>query len=231
MRRAPRGPFLQRIAAAADAADERYHPAENVRKIANKVFPDHFSFLLGEIALYSFVVLILSGTYLALWFDPSMADVTYHGVYSALRGVDMSRAFASTLDISFQVRGGLFARQVHHWAALVFLAAMTIHMLRIFFTGAFRKPRDINWMVGVSLLMLGIFEGFLGYSLGDDLLSGMGLRIAAGIVMSVPIVGTWLEWLIFEGEYPGHVIIPRMFSAHILVVPGLIAALIALHLG
>lgn len=224
-------PLSRRIADVTDGIDERYHPASNLRKVVNKVFPDHFSFLLGEIALYSFVVLLLSGTYLALWFDPSMADVTYHGVYTDLRGTDMSRAFESTLDISFQVRGGLFARQVHHWAALVFLAAMTVHMLRIFFTGAFRKPRDINWMVGVSLLMLVIFEGFMGYSLGDDLLSGMGLRIAASILLSIPIIGTWLEWLVFGGEYPGHLIIPRMFAAHVLIVPALILGLIAVHLA
>jgi ubiquinol-cytochrome c reductase cytochrome b subunit len=227
----PRGPVLRRIADATGEIDERFHPASNVRKIANKVFPDHFSFLLGEIALYSFVVLVLSGTYLALWFDPSMAEVTYHGVFTSLRGVDVSRAYASTLDISFEVRGGLFARQIHHWAALLFVAAMTIHMLRIFFTGAFRKPRDINWVIGVSLLMLGIFEGFMGYSLGDDLLSGMGLRIAASILLSIPVIGTWLEWLVFGGEYPGHLIIPRMFAAHVLIVPGVIAALIAVHLA
>ena len=227
----PRGPLLRRIAEATQDIDERFHPASNMRKITNKVFPDHFSFLLGELALYSFIVLVLSGTYLALWFDPSMADVTYHGVFTDLRGTDMSAAYASTLDISFQVRGGLFARQIHHWAALVFLAAMTTHMLRIFFTGAFRKPREVNWMIGVTLLMLGIFEGFIGYSLGDDLLSGLGLRIAASILLAVPIIGTWLEWLVFGGEFPGHVIIPRMFTGHILIVPALILALIAVHLG
>lgn len=230
-RSTPRGPLLRRIADAAGQADERYHPASNVRKIADKVFPDHFSFLLGEIALYSFVVLVLSGTYLALFFDPSMTHVAYHGVYAGLRDVDMSRAYESTVDISLQVRGGLFARQIHHWAALLFVAAMTIHMLRIFFTGAYRKPRDGNWMIGVSLLMLGIFEGFMGYSLGDDLLSGMGLRIAASILLSIPIAGTWLVWLVFGGEYPGHIIIPRMFAAHILIVPGMIAGLIAVHLA
>ncbi len=227
----PGGLPLRVAARAANEADERFHPASNVRKIINKVFPDHFSFLFGEIALYSFIVLLLSGVYLALWFDPSMADVTYHGVYKDLDDVDMSRAYASTLDISFAVRGGLFARQVHHWAALLFLAAITIHMLRIFFTGAFRKPRELNWVIGASLLMLGIFEGFLGYSLGDDSLSGTGLRIADGIVLTIPVIGTWLQWLIFGGEYPGSIIISRMFSTHVVIVPGIILALIAVHLA
>jgi ubiquinol-cytochrome c reductase cytochrome b subunit len=222
---------MRAVARMTESVDDRYHPAQGVRKAVNKVFPGHFSFLLGEIALYSFVVLVLSGTYLALWFDPSMAEVTYHGVFSDLRGAEMSRAFASTMDISFEVRGGLFARQVHHWAALLFLAAMTIHMLRIFFTGAFRKPREGNWLIGATLLMFGILEGFMGYSLGDDLLSGTGLRIGASIMMSVPVIGTWLQWLVFGGEYPGHVIIPRLFTAHVLLVPGVILALIAVHLA
>jgi ubiquinol-cytochrome c reductase cytochrome b subunit len=227
----PGGLPLRLAAKAADGADERYHPASNVRKIANKVFPDHFSFLFGEIALYSFVVLLLSGVYLALWFDPSMSHITYQGVYHDLSNVDMSKAFASDLDISFTVRGGLFVRQVHHWAALLFLAAITIHMLRIFFTGAFRKPREMNWAIGASLLLLGIFEGFLGYSLGDDMLSGTGLRIADSIVLTIPVIGTWLQWAIFGSEYPGTVIIPRMFAAHVVIVPGIILALIAVHLA
>ncbi|HWC82739.1 MAG TPA: ubiquinol-cytochrome c reductase cytochrome b subunit [Pseudonocardiaceae bacterium] len=226
-----RGPAMRRAAAAADEVDLRVPLAKGVRDAVNKVFPTHFSFLFGEIALYSFVVLILSGTYLALWFDPSMTDITYDGAYDGLRGVDMSKAFASTLDISFQVRGGLFARQVHHWAALLFLAAITVHMLRIFFTGAFRKPREGNWVIGVTLMMFGIFEGFMGYSLGDDLLSGIGLRIAGSIILTIPVIGTWLEWAIFGGEYPGDVIISRMFTAHVLIVPGLLLALIAVHLG
>lgn len=229
--RKAREPAMRFAAHTADEVDRRFRPAHGLLGVVNKVFPTHFSFLFGEIALYSFVVLVLSGTYLALWFDPSMEEVKYNGTYPGLRGVDMSRAYASTIDISFQVRGGLFVRQVHHWAALLFVAAMTIHMLRVFFTGAFRKPRDGNWMIGVSLLMLGIFEGFMGYSLGDDLLSGMGLRIAASIVLSIPLIGTWLEWAIFGGEYPGQIIISRMFTAHVLLVPGVILGLVAVHLG
>lgn len=230
-RREAREPLKARMARAADAVDTRFHLSDNARKVVNKVFPTHFAFLLGEIALYSFIMLVLTGTYLALFFDPSMTKVTYHGPFTDLRGVEMSRAFESTLQISFEVRGGLFVRQIHHWAALLFVAAMTIHLLRIFFTGAFRKPREVNWLIGVSLLMFGIFEGFMGYSLGDDLLSGMGLRIGSSIVQSIPIIGTWLVWLIFGGEYPGSIIIPRMYAAHILIVPGLIAALIGVHLA
>ncbi|SFR23893.1 menaquinol-cytochrome c reductase cytochrome b subunit precursor [Lentzea waywayandensis] len=217
--------------AAANAADERYHAASGLRKQLNKVFPTHWSFLLGEIALYSFIVLLLSGTYLALFFDPSMTEVTYNGSFENLRGIEMSRAFASTLDISFETRGGLFVRQVHHWAALLFMAAIVVHMFRIFFTGAFRKPREINWVIGIVLFMLGAIEGFLGYSLPDDLLSGTGLRVMAALLISFPVVGTWINWLMFGGEFPGTDIIPMLYTAHILIIPAIILGLIAAHLA
>ncbi|GAA3438997.1 hypothetical protein GCM10018954_086170 [Kutzneria kofuensis] len=173
-----------------------------MRRQLSKVFPTHWSFLLGEIALYSFIVLLLTGTYLALFFDPSLQEVTYSGTFSALRGVPMSRAFQTTVDLSFDVRGGLFVRQIHHWAALLFMAAILCHMARIFLTGAFRKPRELNWVIGVTLFTLGMAEGFAGYSLPDDLLSGTGLRIMSGIVQSIPVIGTWLHWLVFGGESP-----------------------------
>ncbi len=219
------------VAGALDGADQRYHPAAGMRKQFNKVFPTHWSFMLGEVALYSFIVLLLSGTYLALFYDPSMAEVTYDGVFDNLRGVHMTRAYESTLDISFEVRGGLFVRQVHHWAALLFVASMIAHMFRTFFTGAFRKPREANWVIGILLVFIGTFEGFSGYSLPDDLLSGTGLRIASGITLSVPVIGTWTHWALFGGEFPGTEIIPRIYIAHVLILPGILLALIAVHVG
>ncbi|SDU44057.1 cytochrome bc1 complex cytochrome b subunit [Amycolatopsis keratiniphila] len=211
--------------------DHRFHAAGGVRKQLNKVFPTHWSFLLGEIALYSLVVLLLSGTYLALFFDPSMEQVRYEGSYTLLHGVRMSRAFESSLDLSFDVRGGLMARQVHHWAALVFVAAILVHMLRVFFTGAFRRPREMNWVVGMLLFTLALAEGFAGYSLPDDLLSGTGLRIASGITLSIPLIGTWAHWALFGGEFAGTEIIPRLYGVHVFLLPGLILALVAVHLG
>ncbi|RMI29094.1 cytochrome bc1 complex cytochrome b subunit [Nocardia stercoris] len=216
----------------ANEMDERYRMAPFVRRSINKVFPTHWSFLLGEIALYAFIILLLSGIYLTLFFDPSMTEVVYNGAYQPLRGVTMSRAYESALDISFQVRGGLFVRQVHHWAALLFAASIIIHLFRIFFTGAFRKPREANWVIGSLLLILAMFEGFFGYSLPDDLLSGTGLRAAfGGITMSIPIIGTWMHWLIFGGDFPGTIIIPRLYIAHVLLLPGIILALIAAHVA
>ncbi|QIS02813.1 cytochrome b [Nocardia brasiliensis] len=220
------------IAAQANEADERYRAAAFMKRSINKVFPTHWSFLLGEIALYSFIILLLSGVYLTLFFDPSMTEVVYNGAYQPLRGVTMSRAYESSLNITFEVRGGLFVRQVHHWAALLFAASIIIHLFRIFFTGAFRKPREANWVIGCLLLILAMFEGFFGYSLPDDLLSGTGLRAAfGGITMSVPIAGTWLHWLIFGGDFPGNIIIPRLYIAHVLLFPGIILALIAAHVA
>jgi quinol---cytochrome-c reductase cytochrome b subunit len=221
-----------RAGAVAAWADDRLGLAKvNMRVFSlRKVFPDHWSFLLGEIALWSFVVLLVTGTLLTLWFDPSMAEVTYQGSYDALRGVPMSAAYASTLDISFDVRGGLLLRQMHHWAAHIFIAAMLLHLLRHALTGSFRKPREVNWVIGCLMLLLGTIEGFAGYSLPDDLLSGTGLRAADGFVKATPVVGTYLSFLLFGGEFPGDLAIGRLYILHVLLIPGLLIALVALHL-
>jgi len=210
--------------------DDRFHGARGIRVFLRKIFPDHWSFLLGEIILYSFVILLLTGTFLTLWFKPSMSDVIYHGSYVPLRGVRMSGAYASTLQISFDVRGGLLIRQIHHWAADLFMAGIFVHMIRIFFTGAYRKPREVNWLIGIVLLTLGLIEGLFGYSLPDDLLSGAGLRITEGVLQSIPLVGTYLAFFLFGGPFPGHDIVPRMYIIHVLLIPGLLLALITAHL-
>ncbi|MFL6141225.1 MAG: cytochrome bc complex cytochrome b subunit [Labedaea sp.] len=227
----PTNPAGRLVGGAAKWADDRYHPAGGLRRQLNKVFPTHWSFLLGEIAMYSFIVLLLSGTYLALFFDPSMTEVTYNGSFQNLRGLEMTRAYESTLFISFDVRGGLFVRQVHHWSALLFMAAIVVHMFRTFFTGAFRRPREVNWVIGVVLFALGATEGFAGYSLPDDLLSGAGLRIMSGLILSIPVIGTWTHWLLFGSEFPGTEIIPRLYTTHILLIPGILLALIGVHVG
>ncbi|MCF8570817.1 cytochrome bc complex cytochrome b subunit [Gordonia sp. HY002] len=221
-----------RLATQAEEVDSRYHLAAGMRRQINKVFPTHWSFLLGEVALYSFIILLLSGTYLTFFFDPSMSHVQYDGAYEPLNGVTMSRAYETTLNLSFEVRGGLFVRQIHHWAALLFAASIILHMARIFFTGAFRRPREANWIIGCFLLLLAMFEGFFGYSLPDDLLSGTGVRAAmSGIVLSIPLVGTWVQWALFNGDFPGDIIIPRLYVLHILIFPAIILALIGAHLA
>ena len=214
----------------ASYVDDRTGAAAWMKKNLQKVFPDHWSFMLGEIALYSFIILLLSGTFLTFWFDPSMREVVYEGSYVPLQGVEMSAAYASALEISFEVRGGLLMRQIHHWSALIFMASIVVHLMRVFFTGAFRKPREFNWIIGVGLLTLAIVEGFLGYSLPDDLLSGTGIRIAHAIIQAIPVIGTFLAFFAFGGEFPGFVFIPRIYTVHILILPGIFLALITVHL-
>ncbi|AXI77148.1 cytochrome bc1 complex cytochrome b subunit [Peterkaempfera bronchialis] len=216
--------------AAADWADGRLGIYSLAKSNMRKIFPDHWSFMLGEICLYTFIIIILTGVYLTLFFKPSMGEVVYHGSYAPLNGIRMSEAYASTLDISFDVRGGLLIRQIHHWAAILFVAAMLVHMMRVFFTGAFRKPREINWIFGALLLILGMFDGFMGYSLPDDLLSGTGIRFMEGAVLAVPLVGTYLSMFLYGGEFPGHDIIPRLYTVHVLLIPGIMLGLLVGHL-
>jgi ubiquinol-cytochrome c reductase cytochrome b subunit len=231
------GPVFKALAGPMRWADERLGLAALVRNdgkkafYLRKVFPDHWTFLLGEIALYSFIVLLLTGVFLTIWFVPSAGEVEYQGTYQLLRGLRVSEAYASALALSFDIRGGLLMRQAHHWAAMVFVAAMLVHSLRIFFTGAFRKPREINWLIGVALIGLGLIEGFAGYSLPDDLLSGTGLRFVDGLIRSIPVLGTWIEFFTFGGEFPGSLIIPRLYMVHILLIPALILGLVAVHLA
>jgi ubiquinol-cytochrome c reductase cytochrome b subunit len=216
---------------AAQWTDDRLGTSAFAEDALNKVFPDHWSFMLGEVSLYCFVVLVVTGTFLTFFFDASSQEVVYHGSYAPLNGATVSEAYASVVRISFDVRAGMVMRQIHHWAALVFIGAIVLHLCRIFFTGAFRRPRELNWIIGVTLLILGIFNGFTGYSLPDDLLSGTGLRIAYSIALSVPLIGTWVAFLIFGGEFPSQEIISRLFVIHILLIPALIIALLSAHLA
>ncbi|CAN5164833.1 ubiquinol-cytochrome c reductase cytochrome b subunit [soil metagenome] len=211
--------------------DDRLGGSRFAKTAINKVFPDHWSFMLGEIAMYCFVILVATGIFLSFFFVPSLKEVTYDGAYEPLRGLEMSEAYESTVRLSWDVRAGLMMRQMHHWAALVFAAVVIAHLCRIFFTGAFRRPRELNWVVGVTLFLLVIINGFTGYSLPDDLLSATGVRIFYSIALSIPLVGTWLAFLVFGGEFPSPEIISRLFVIHILIVPVLIAGLMGAHLA
>src|SRR2546423_1235568 len=173
--------------------------------------------MLGEVAMYSFVILVITGVFLTFFYVPDVKEIVYHGPYKPLDGQTMSRAYESVMRISFEVRAGLVFRQIHHWAALVMTGAVVFHATRVFFTGAFRKPREINWVLGVTLLLLTIGIGFAGYSLPDDLLSGTGLRIAYSIALSVPFIGPWMAFLVFGGKFGSPQIIGRLF-----IIPGLL---------
>ncbi|MFG2248245.1 cytochrome bc complex cytochrome b subunit [Spirillospora sp. NPDC048823] len=223
-RRAPKS-----VDATARALDERFGSTGFARRAMRKAFPDQWSFLVGEIAMYSFVIILLTGVFLTLFYKPSMQEVIYDGSYTRLQGVEMSEAYASTLKISFDVRGGLLVRQLHHWSTLIFMAAILVHLLRHFFTGSFRKPRELNWLIGIAMFMLVMLNGLFGYSLPDDLLSGTGLRILEGVLASIPLVGSYAVMFVFGGEFPGTDIVPRLYVVHVLLIPGILAALIPLH--
>lgn len=211
--------------------DRRLDAAAFTREKTSKVFPESWTFLFGEVALYAFVVLVATGVFLSLFFDASMAETHYTGVYDPLVGTEMSAAYRSAVHLSFDVRGGLLVRQIHHWAAIIFLASIAVHLLRVFFTGAFRRPREINWVVGAGLLLLGLAEGFAGYSLLDDVLSGAGLSITHGIIESIPVIGAWLASFVFGGPYPGEQIIGRLYIVHVFLLPAAITALVSVHLA
>jgi ubiquinol-cytochrome c reductase cytochrome b subunit len=220
------------IARAVRWADERLGSSPLIKKTLRYAFPDHWSFLLGEIALYAFMFLVATGIYLTFFFDPSHSRTIYHGSYAPLQGLPVSKAYESTVNLSLDVPAGLLIRQAHHWAALLFLVAIVLHLVRIVFTGAFRKPRDVNYYIGVTLLGLGIFEGFAGYSLPDDLMSGMGLAIAYAVALSIPVIGVKFAFLVWGGVFPGSSsFIPRLYIVHVLIVPVVIATLIAIHLA
>ena len=217
-----------------DTVDERFASSKWLVSALDKIFPDHWSFMVGEIAMDSLIILIATGIYLALFYVPSSTDVIYAPtsghVYAPLVGQHMSEAYQSVLNITFDTRFGLLMRQAHHWAALIFLAAIFFHMARIFFTGAFRKPREINWIIGILLWQIVALEGFTGYSLPDDLLSGTGLRVIYSIISSAPLIGTWLSYALWGGRFPGTTLIPRLFVVHEFLFPLLIVGLLTAHL-
>jgi len=211
--------------------DDRLGISKGGRTFLDKIFPDHWSFLLGEIVLYSFIVLLVTGIFLTLYFVPSQTLVRYVGSYKPLRGQMVSEAFNSTMNLSFAVRGGLLMRQMHHWACDIFVGSMVVHMCRVFFTGAFRKPRELNWAIGLTLLTLALVNGFLGYSLPDDLVSGTGIRIAYSIILSIPVVGSYVAFWLFGGNFPGHIVIERFYMLHILLIPLIMIGLVTAHMG
>jgi ubiquinol-cytochrome c reductase cytochrome b subunit len=225
----PLGPY-GKVGKSIAELDERLGIAKGGRTFLDKIFPDHWSFMLGEIALYSFVVLLATGVFLCFYYVPSVAPTVCHTPYLPLNNTVTSEAFCSTVNLSFSVRAGLLMRQMHHWACDIFVGSIVLHMARVFFTGAFRKPRELNWAIGLTMLILAILNGFIGYSLPDDLISGTGIRIAFSIVLSIPVVGSYLAFFLFGGNFPGTAIIPRFFTLHVLILPAVIVGLLSAHL-
>jgi ubiquinol-cytochrome c reductase cytochrome b subunit len=211
--------------------DARTGMARVVRSGLRKVFPDHWTFLLGELALFCFVILVLTGTFLTFFYVPSTSQVVYDGPYEPLHGEQVSAAYDSVLQLSFEVKAGLLMRQIHHWTALIFVGIVVVHLSRVFFTGAFRRPREINWLVGFTLLTLVLAMGVTGYTLPDDLLSGTGARIIYSAALSIPFVGPWVASLLFGGEFPTAAFISRFLVLHIMLLPALVVGLITVHIA
>ena len=197
-----------------------------MRRLVRADPDDRWAAVFGRIAVYSFLVALVTGILLLPFFRPSMTPVVYHGSYRKLDGLTMSRAYQSTLNISFDVRGGLLIRQVHHWSSDLFVAAVCLRLVRVFFRGRFR-PRK-NWLIWVGLLPAGMLAGWSGAILPDDMLSGGSLSLLSGVTLSLPVVGTHLVLLIFGGSFPGHAIIPRAYWVHVVVLPAVLGALLLL---
>ncbi|GAA3549077.1 ubiquinol-cytochrome c reductase cytochrome b subunit [Nonomuraea rosea] len=190
---------------------------------------DHWSFLFGQIAIHSLIVLIVTGVFLTFLYDPDTTQVIYQGVYTPLRGVPVSRAFDSTMEISLEVRGGLLIRQIHHWATLILVAAICLHLLRLFFTGAFRRPRALNWLIWVGLSLLAIAAGLTGGILPDDMLSGGSLALIQGVTQSIPLIGTHLTGLLFGEAVPGDRVIPLFYWLHVSLIPVIMIGLLMIR--
>jgi ubiquinol-cytochrome c reductase cytochrome b subunit len=220
-----RTPLTERAAAALNGS----RVARVVDGLKHRAVPSHWSSMFAEVALYSLVVVFVTGIFLTFFYDPSNTLVKYDGAYVPLQGIEISRALDSTLHVSFEVRGGLLIRQAHHWASLLLLAALGVHLLSMFFTGGFRRPRRLNWVVVFLVFVLSLVAGLTGYALPDDMLSGSGLRIVHGVVLGIPVVGTWLSFLVFGGEFPS-TIIATFYPLHAIIVPLLILALVVLYI-
>ncbi|MXR19641.1 cytochrome b [Halobacterium bonnevillei] len=220
---------MSRLDRAYEAFDDRLG-LSGAQQFLGKAFPAEDSFLLGEVALFCFVVLVLTGTFLGFFFEPSTTEVAYEGSVAEFQGVEMPAAYVSVLNITYDVPFGMLIRRLHHWAAHLFVASLGLHMLRVFFTGAYRNPRELNWLVGTALAGTSMFAAYTGYALPFDEFASTAAGIGYNVAVSIPIVGDLLGQVVFGGEFPASATIPRFFFLHVYVLPLLIAALIGVHM-
>jgi cytochrome b-561 len=209
--------------------DERLD-LDDASSFLGKAFPAEDSFLLGEVALFSFVVLGLTGIFLGFFYEPSTTEATYEGSVAGFQGEELPAAFMSVLQITYDVPFGMFIRRVHHWAAHLFVASLGLHMLRVYFTGAYRNPRELNWVVGVGLAILAMAAAYTGYSLPFDEFAATATGIGYNMAKSIPLIGGALSKIVFGGEFPSSATIPRLYFLHVLVIPLLLAGGLALHM-
>jgi cytochrome b-561 len=202
--------------------DERLALDRFRAKYLGKPFPVHATFFLGEIALFCFVVLVITGVYLALAYEPSAQLV-------AVEGGRLPAAYASTLAIDAHPFGALI-RRMHHWAAHLMIAAVLLHLLRVYFTASYKRPRELNWVLGLALLGATLAASFAGYLLPYDQFSVTATAIGYGIARSVPWVGPTLADFVFAGQFPAAETVPRFFAYHVVLAPLALGVLLGLHL-
>ncbi len=190
---------------------------EQLRELTNEPVPNHLKrwwFALGGTPAYLFVVLIVTGISLAVYYQPAPGTA-----YEAVRYITEDAAF------------GWYLRGLHKWAATLMIAAVILHQMRVYFTGAYRQPRELNWMVGMSMLIAVLMLGFTGYSLVYEQLSYWGATVAANMAASVPWVGGFIKQLLLGGEEYNVRTLPRFFILHAAVLPMLLILLIGIHIA
>ncbi|MBS3761171.1 MAG: cytochrome bc complex cytochrome b subunit [Halodesulfurarchaeum sp.] len=217
------------IVGAGSWLNDRLH-LDDEQGFLGKAFPAEDSFLLGEVALFSFVTIVLTGIFLGVFYEPSTADVLYQGVVDQFQGEELPASFVSVLHITYGVPFGMFIRRLHHWGAHLFIASIALHMMRVFFTGAYRNPREINWVVGMLLAVLAMGASYTGYALPFDEFGATATGIGYNLATSVPVLGDFIGELVFAGEFPAAGTIPRLFFLHVLVIPLAIIVLLAVHM-
>ena len=201
------------------------------REFLGKAFPAEDSFLLGEVALFCFLLLVLTGMFLGMFFEPSTSDVKYEGSVAEYQGEEVPEAYASVLHITYDIPFGMFIRRLHHWAAHLFVASIGLHMLRVFFTGSYRNPREPNWIVGTGLAGLAMGAAYTGYALPFDEFAATATGIGYNLATSIPILGELVGKAFFGGEFPSSATIPRLYFIHVLIIPIAIGVLLAIHMA
>jgi len=190
---------------------------DQLRELTNEPVPNHLKrwwFALGGTPAYLFVVLIVTGISLAVYYQPSPVTA-----YESVRNITEATAF------------GWYIRGLHKWAATLMIAAVILHQMRVYFTGAYRKPRELNWMVGMTMLIATLMLGFTGYSLVYEQLSYWGATVGANMAGSVPVIGGFLSSMLLGGEVYNPQTLSRFFVLHAAVLPTSLILLIGLHIA
>ena len=205
-----------------DWIEERLELEKFARRYLKKAFPTHPTFLCGEMALFSFVMLVITGIFLGLSYEPSVREVNLFGRF-------VPAAYASVVKIDLS-SFGLITRRVHHWSAMLMIASVLLHLMRVYFTGCYKNPREINWIIGLILFGATFFASFTGYLLPYSEFSVTATSIGYYIAKSIPWLGNWISRLIFCGSFPADETIPRFFFMHVMLIPLTLITLIAIHM-